>query len=434
MSNDSIHDRLRRINNNDPEKWLSSTILKEAQADFSALEKARKDAIAKGGSLPSVSPNEMNPPGRAANRPGGLPKDRNTYWDAVLDRRDEKEKLDPRGSLPDSQTRGIRSKIIGKGPLGTLAGDNQPLDAPSLDKLMGPSLDAITDQLSSIYSKSKVQNENETDEQFEDRKRLPLTLPGKKGGRKNANFNFMELLVAAHLTNPKISTVKEVIEATKSMKNISGASDYLADLQGRDPRKVLKALENLKNSKHNFVPDTDQIFLKNTNKMMAPESITQALAGLDDKVRRDKADVMFYDKKDKNYKGISIKDSPTAWEDSPSVEKLFKRISETNGTKDMGALLKDVRMQMHKDAGLPISEVDAFSKYGDQIYMDEDGKRHDSITGPLRKQLLSNLLSNTNSPYANLVSKQILGNPQFLTDWKRALFGEDLPYEFHKFN
>ena len=194
MSNDSIHNRLGKVINDSAARRHQKWLLGEAQADFSALEKARKDAIAKGGSLPSVDRDGMNTPSRAENRPGRIPRDGN-YQQSVIDRRDEKERLDPRGSLPDSRTREIRSKIIGKGALGTLAGDNQPLDAPSLDKLKGPSLEAITDQLSGIYSKSKVQNENETDEQFEDRKRLPLTLPGKKGGRKNSNFNFMELFI-----------------------------------------------------------------------------------------------------------------------------------------------------------------------------------------------------------------------------------------------
>jgi hypothetical protein len=211
--------------------------------------------------------------------------------------------------------------------------------------------------------------------------------------RARCEENWAELIVAAVLENPGSSSLQDIL--TSRVAKTEPA--YVKDLEKRKPDKVDAYIKNFKEelSKLNITPEKVFLLGKDQNKYPEIEKLQQ---GLDRKEK--KADVIVKTT-DGKYIGFSVKASSGATLTNYAIEKLLP---------DYADRLKQVRLKMVKDAGLP----DTFDK-------------------ALRGEY-NNLFRGGRNPYHDLLRDSVMENKQeILKQWSKGLFSKT-PFPIYSFD
>ena len=214
--------------------------------------------------------------------------------------------------------------------------------------------------------------------------------------RARCEENWAELIVAAVFENPDSSSIYDIL----STEIASTEKGYVKDLQKRDPRKVDKYIDNFKKelSKSGIdLQDVDKVFLMGKDQGKYPE-IEKLQEGLNRKEK--KGDVIIRTKSGE-YIGFSVKASSGATLTNYAIEKLLPGYADK---------LKETRLKMVKDAGLP----DVFDKALRPKYND--------------------LFRGGRNPYHNLLRDSVMKNKdEMLKQWSSGLFSKT-PFPVYSFD
>ena len=399
MNNKSISERLNKIKDKGPEKWLSRDLFEDEEAiarDMPRIitaKRAGKNAPA--GTQQTMSDNAMKVTGSGDNVTVQTPanwKGTPTLSKMLKDQHEINHKVGR--NVSDSRV-----------PMGT---QTKPKDD-------------FGDKIKHAISPQAIQELNTVARQH--------TTPSS-GGRANANFNYGELVIGSLLSNPDAKTIEDIVNHKIPLENIHNHEGFLRDLRGRDPNTVLNFADNFRRltREYGFSPKPEDIWIRSTNQQLGPESVVNAMRDRDDSATADSADVLFRDRNGE-LRGISSKATSDAYAGSGGLEKLFNRISQNKEllNEDMeplelGKRLMEVRNLMFRTAGLPTNNAESLAQWGPDGYKDHRSEYND-------------LMRNPDNPFFKRLDELYSEhNQDLIKHFLNHIYPDNLPYELWKFD
>lgn len=207
--------------------------------------------------------------------------------------------------------------------------------------------------------------------------------------RRNVDFNWAEKILALILVYPNLNTFADIMatkdlvkenENEKIMIEFEHIDKYYRDISSRNPERVTDYIQSIKDNIHQLNIDLnliDKVYITGktfTNFQELVSLNTDPLTGklYDQKIT--KSDI-FIKMNNRDFIGISVKDSKNATLSNYSFEKILKDLHIENTLKDNRILvLKNKFGENYKytNSNMTKSEKESVRKIANELFYDKD--------------------------------------------------------------